>query len=60
MIWENAITNEEAGVNTQPVATNDDVFGNTLADNTVDDDGLSHMLRDIEGGFLCAKQLKNY
>jgi hypothetical protein len=26
----------------------------------VDDDGLSHMLRDIEGGFLCAKQLKNY
>jgi hypothetical protein len=40
------------------VATNDDVFGNLLADNTVDDDGLSHMLRDIEGGFLCARQLK--
>jgi hypothetical protein len=41
VIWENAITNEEAGVNMQPVATNDDVFRNLLADNTVDDDGLS-------------------
>jgi hypothetical protein len=36
-----AVTNEEMGVNMQPVATNDDVFRNTLADGTEDDDGLS-------------------
>ena len=55
MIWENAITNEEAGVNTQLVATNDDVFRNMLADDTVEDDGLSQMLCDVEGGFLSAR-----
>jgi len=44
-----AVTNEETGVNTQPVATNSDVFRNTLADNTEHDDGLSQLLRDIEG-----------
>jgi hypothetical protein len=46
------------GVNMQPVGTNDDVFRNTLADNTEDDDGLSQMLRDVEGRFLSARQLK--
>jgi hypothetical protein len=46
------------GVNIQPVATNDDVFRNTLADGTEVDDGLAQMLRDVEGRCLSARQLK--
>ena len=49
---EDAITNEETRVNIQSVAPNDDMFRNTLANNIVNNNDLSHMLRDIEGGFL--------
>jgi hypothetical protein len=55
VIREVAVTNEQKGVNMQPMATNDDVFRNTLADDTVEDDGLSHMLCDVEGRFLSAR-----
>ena len=52
MFREDAITNEETRVNIQSVAPNDDMFRNTLANNIVNNNDLSHMLRDIEGGFL--------
>ena len=32
---------EEPGVNTKPMATVNDVFRNTLADDTMDNDGIS-------------------
>lgn len=33
-------------------ATNDNVFKNTLVDDTVEDDVLSQMLHDVESVFL--------
>ena len=36
-----SVTNKETGVNTQPVATVNDVFRNTLADDTEHEDGIS-------------------
>jgi hypothetical protein len=40
------------------VATKDNVFRNTIVDDTKHDDGISQVLRDVEGGFLGARQLK--
>jgi hypothetical protein len=37
------------------VATDDDVFRNTLADDTEHDGGISQLLRDVEGGFHSAR-----
>jgi len=41
----------------QPVATDDNVFRNNLADNTEHDNGIFQLLHDIymEGRFLSAK-----
>ena len=39
---------------TKHVPTNDDVFMNTLADDTDEDDGISQLLHDVHGGFLSA------
>ena len=52
------VTNEEPGINTQPVATDDDVFRNMLADDTEHENSISQLLRGIEGGFLSATHLK--
>jgi len=47
-----SVTNKETGVNTQPVATVNDVFRNILADHTEHDDGISQLLCNVESGFL--------
>ena len=47
-----SVTNKEAGVNTQPVATVNDVFRNILADNTEHDDGISQLLHNVDSGCL--------
>ena len=64
-----AVTNEEPmatvndvfepGVNMEPMATVNDVFRNMLADDTGDDDGISQLLHNMEGGCLSDRQLKN-
>jgi hypothetical protein len=43
---------------TVPVPTNDNVFRNTLVDDTEENDGISQFLHDVHGGFLSATQLK--
>ena len=48
---------EEPGVNMEPMATINDVFRNTLADDTEDDDGLPQMPHDVQGRFLSVRQL---
>ena len=47
--------NEEPGVNTEPMATVNNVFRNTLADDTEDNDGISQLLRNIETRCLSKK-----
>ena len=49
---------EESGVNTEPMATVNDVFRNTLADDTEDNDGISRLLRNIETRCLSERQLR--
>ena len=49
---------EEPGVYTEPMATVNDMFRNTLADNTVDNDGISMLLRNVETGCLSERQLR--
>jgi hypothetical protein len=44
--------NEEAGVNMEPMPIVNNVFRNTLADNTEDNDGISRLLRNVETEFL--------
>ena len=39
---------EEPSVNMEPMATVNNVFRNTLADNTEDNDGISQLLRNVE------------
>jgi hypothetical protein len=53
-----ANNDKDPGVNTEPVAAINDVFRNTLADDTEEDDGISLMLRNAETGFLSEKHLK--
>ena len=43
-----AIHNADKGVNTEPMATVNNVFRNTLADDTEDNDGISQLLRNVE------------
>ena len=45
---------EEPGVNTEPMATVNDMFRNMLADDTEDNNNISHLLLwlDIEPGRL--------
>ena len=60
-----AVTNDDdvampniTGVNKQPLATVNDVFRNTLADDTKHEDGISQLPHDVESGFLSDKQLR--
>jgi hypothetical protein len=39
---------EELGVNTKPMPIVNDVFRNTLADDTEDNNGISQLLRNVE------------
>ena len=43
---------EEPGVNTEPMATVNNVFRNMLADDTEDNDGISQLLCNVETGCL--------
>ena len=38
--------------------TNDDVFRNMFANDPEHDDDISQLLRDVESGFLSARQMK--
>ena len=49
---------EEPGVNTEPMATVNNVFRNTLANDTEDNDGISQLLRNVETGCLSKRQLR--
>jgi hypothetical protein len=49
---------EEPGVNTEPMPTVNDVFRNTLADDTEDNDGISQLLRNVETRCLSERQLR--
>ena len=49
---------EEPGVNMEPIPTVNNVFRNTLADDTEDNDGISQVLRNVETGCLSEKQLR--
>jgi hypothetical protein len=49
---------EEPGVNTEPMPTVNDVFRNTLADDTEDNDDISQLLRNVETGCLSERQLR--
>ena len=50
---------EEPGVNTEPMATVNNVFRNTLADDTEDNnDGISQLLCNVEAGCLSERWLR--
>jgi hypothetical protein len=49
---------EEPSVNTEPIATVNDVLRNTLADDTKDNDGISQLLHNVETGCLSERQLR--
>jgi hypothetical protein len=49
---------EEPGVNTEPMSTVNDVFRNTLTDDTEDNDGISWLLRNVESRCLSERQLR--
>ena len=49
---------KEPDVNTEPMATVNDTFRNTLADDTEDNDGISQLLRNVEAKCLSERQLK--
>ena len=49
---------EEPSVNTEPMATVNDVFRNMLADDTKDNDGISQLLCNVETGCLNETQLR--
>ena len=46
------------GVNTKPMATVNNMFRNTLADDTEDNDSISQLLRNVETGCLSERQLR--
>jgi len=48
----------EAVTNEEPMATINDVFMNTLADDTENNDGISQLVRNVESGFLSGRQLR--
>jgi hypothetical protein len=47
---------EEVGVNMEPMPTINNVFRNTPADDTKDNDSMSRLLRTVENGFLSERQ----
>ena len=49
---------EEPGVNTEPMATVNNVFRNTQADDTKDNDGISRLLHNVESGCLSETRLR--
>ena len=49
---------EEPDVNTEPMATVNNMFRNTLADDTEDNDGISQLLHNVETGCLSKRQLR--
>ena len=49
---------EESGVTTEPMATVNNVFRNTLVDDTEDNDGISQLLRNVETECLSERQLR--
>ena len=49
---------EEPDVNTEPMAIVNDVFRNTLADNTKDNNDISQLLHNVETGCLSERQLR--
>ena len=49
---------EEPGVNTEPMPTVNNLFRNTLDDDTEDNDGISQLLRNVETGCLNERQLR--
>ena len=49
---------EEPDVNIEPMATVNDVFRNTLVDDTEDNDGISQLLHNVETGCFSERQLR--
>ena len=49
---------KELGVNTEPMTIVNNVFRNTLADDTEDNDGISQLLHNVEAGCLSERQLR--
>ena len=49
---------EKPGVNMEPMATVNDVFRNTVADDTKDNDGISQLLRNAETRCFSERQLR--
>jgi hypothetical protein len=49
---------EEPGVNTEPMTTVNDVFRNTLTDDTEDNDDISWLLRNVESRCLSERQFR--
>ena len=49
---------KEPGVNTEPMAAVNNMFRNTLADDTGDNDSISQLIRNVETGCLCERQLR--
>ena len=49
---------EEPGVNMEPMGTVNDVFRNTLADDTKNNDDISQLLLNVETGCLSGRQLR--
>ena len=49
---------EDLGVNTQHVDATDNVFRNTLVDDTEEDNGISLLLHNVETGFLSDSLVK--
>ena len=51
-------TDEEPGVNMEPMATVNNVFRNTLANDTEDNNGISQLLRNVETWCLSERHLR--
>jgi hypothetical protein len=49
---------KKLGVNTEPMSTVNNVFRNTLADDTEDNNGISQLVRNVETGCLSETQLR--
>jgi hypothetical protein len=52
------VAHHEAVTNDEPMATVNDVFRNTLGDDTEDNDGISQLLCNVETGCLSERQLR--
>ena len=49
---------KEPGINMEPMATVNNMFRNMLADDTEDNDGISHLLCNVEIGCLSETKLR--